>query len=83
MATPKWVSLDFQSKGEDPLSMHETVELYQEEYSDHDIPPRNNYSYFSDDELSYTERPIDKLCQEEDIDDDDDVSPRGNYSDFK
>ena len=39
-----------------------------------------NYINFSDHGLSHTERPIDKLCQEEDTNDSD-VLPRANYSD--
>ena len=43
--------LDFESKVEDPLNMCKTIELCQEEDSDHkNIPPRGKYSNFSDDE---------------------------------
>ena len=60
-----------------------TVKLCQEENTDHDdVPPRGNYTKFSDDKSSYTERSIDKLCHEEDTDNADALN-RGNYSDFR
>ena len=74
---------DFEWKGEDPLNTCEHLELYQKEDSNHDdVPTRDNYSKFPDDETSHIRKSIDKLSQEEDTDDDD-TSPRGNYSDFR
>ena len=71
---------DFESKGEDIVNMCKTFVLCQEE--DSDVPPRRNYSNISDDESSHAEISSDELYQEEDTDNDD-VCPRGNYSDFR
>ena len=56
--------LDFEPKEGGPFNMYETDELCQEENSDHDnLPPRGNYSNFSDDESSHTERSIDEYVR--------------------